>query len=329
MIAMELARHVRGYISPTAGHGAEPIGPAYRPDRVAGYYVDLSEKTGEARAVTPELLNPVGLAQLALGEHECYIAGRRGPERFLELARLLGERGEEHADGLRWPYDIAIAKYGLDSPWYSAMAQGEAASVFVRAHLVEGGTSFARLAEAAMAPILVRAPDLVVETRFGPALEEAPSRPASFVLNGWIFALWGLKDLALALDDVAAGALFDESVEALEKALPLYDTGHWSLYSLFPHPLLDLAKPFYHRLHANQLEVMDALTGISEFQVFADRFRAYERSGGRRVVVASNKLAFAAVDGIVRRPRLLSGSRRPDTAEAVPARRAADVADVI
>jgi len=312
MIALDVARHMRSYLRQTGpGYVAQPIGSAFEVDRVAGYYVDLSEKTCEERALYPERLNPVTLAQIALGEYECHLAGHRGTERFLELAHLLGERGEEHADGVRWSYDLTVAKYGLDGPWYSAMAQGEAASVFVRAHHVEGGTTFSRLAEAAVAPLLARSPDLVVETGCGPALEEAPSNPASLVLNGWIFALWGLKDVALGLGDPAANALFEESACALERMLPRYDTGRWSLYSVFPHPLADLAKPFYHRLHCDQLEVMGALTGSASFSDASRRFRGYEHSSLRRAVVASNKLAFAAIDGAVRQPRLIAGSRRP------------------
>lgn len=312
MTVLGLAQHVGSYLKTTGpGYVAQPIGPSFAIDRVHGYYLDLSAKTREERARNPEQLNPVTLAQVALGEYECHLTGDRGPQRFLELARLLAERGEEHADGLRWAYHLSVTKYGLDAPWYSAMAQGEAASVFVRAHQVEGGTTFARLALAALAPLQIGASDLVVQTVHGPALEEAPSRPASLVLNGWIFALWGLKDAALGLGDAAARALFEESAHALEATLPRYDTGSWSLYSLFPHPLADLAKPFYHHLHGDQLQVMGALTGSAAFSDAARRFRSYEQSRGRRLVVASNKLAFAALDGALRQPRLLAGSRRP------------------
>ena len=40
--------------------------------------------------------------------------------------------------------------------------------------------------------------------------EEYPSIPHSYVLNGALFALWGLHDVAVALDDPAARELLDD-----------------------------------------------------------------------------------------------------------------------
>jgi hypothetical protein len=193
-----------------------------------------------------------------------------------------------------------VAKFGLRPPWHSALLQGQAASIFVRAHKLTGESRWGAAARAAVAPLLEPRGELVTATRSGPILEEAPSDPASHILNGWISALWGVRDVAVAQGDDRAHAVFAASAGALRDHLPVYDTGWWTLYSLFPHALPDLAKPIYHAVHADQIEVLHRLTGIVEFRDAAVRWRGYQRRGVTAAVVAQ-KLLFTAVDGRRRR----------------------------
>ena len=110
--------------------------------------------------------------------------------------------------------------------------------------------------------------------------EEYPAQPAPHVLNGMIFALFGLWDLVRALpDDARAAAIFERGVATVEALLPLYDTGWWSLYDLYH---LEVATPrnpcstHYHDIHVKQLRVMHAITGRKSFEEFARRWAAYE-----------------------------------------------------
>jgi hypothetical protein len=64
-------------------------------------------------------------------------------------------------------------------------------------------------------------------------LEEYPSDPPGHVLNGWIFALVGLRKYADTFGDGQAANLAAESLQALTRILPRYDTGFWSRYDLF------------------------------------------------------------------------------------------------
>ena len=52
-----------------------------------------------------------------------------------------------------------------------------------------------------------------------------------------------------------AGQMLAASTDCLLATLSSYDVGWWTKYSLYPHRLPDLAKPFYHRLHVDQLDV--------------------------------------------------------------------------
>ena len=282
------------------GYERQPPGSRFDPVSVAGYYVDYTAKT--RAGVDPTALVPADLAQLALGWWERHLAGEAAAAlSFLEVCRLLKTRASHTESGAWWPYGVVVQKYGLRPPWCSAMAQGQIASVFTRALVLTGDDRHGALARAAARTLQPPSP-LVSNTSAGPILEEAPSEPPSHILNGWIFALWGLRDLTVGLGDVAAAELYRQSLSALELTLPRYDVGWWSRYSLYPHRFTDLAKPFYHRLHADQLELLGRAENIPDFIDRADKWRQYD-STPRRVGALAHKLAFAAVDSWHRRDR--------------------------
>jgi hypothetical protein len=265
--------------------------------------LDYREKANSAGATTPDQLASIGVIQLALGWWERSL-GAPGPDanRFLETCELALARAERHGDALLWPILTPVPKFGLRPPWHSALLQGQAASIFVRAHLLNGDERWRSAARAAVAPLLKPTGELVTATAGGPILEEAPSTPASHILNGWISALWGLWDVALAFDDHRVRTVFEGSIDALCAHLPAYDTGWWTRYCLYPHPIEDLAKPIYHRVHADQVDVLHQLTGIAQFSKAATRWRAYDHPAAVAAAVA-HKALFVSVDARRRRSR--------------------------
>jgi heparosan-N-sulfate-glucuronate 5-epimerase len=289
----------------SVGYGYEPhpAGARFRKDTVAGYPIDYRAKVESHRKHPDRPLSAASLAQLALGWSERALDGER--QALPELERccdLLRARGETGGATIRWPYAVALRKYGVDPPWHSAMAQAQAASAFTRAYCATGTTEYAELAQKAIQPLLEPDDsDLVSWVDEGPILEEVGgASPRSPVLNGWIFALWGLRDVALAFERTDAARLYELSVECLVRKLPEYDVGWWTKYSLFPHPVPDLAKPFYHRLHTTQIEIMFVLTDRAEFRDAALRWRTYDRRWGAAAAVAS-KTAFLPLNRLSRR----------------------------
>src|SRR3954451_5086037 len=233
-------RAINAALSRGPGYEPTPIGPSFDERSVSGYYIDFRAKTSSPEAGDAAALPAVQLIQLALGWWERHVAGDGAAlGRFLELCGEIERRAEPRGDSLRWPVNVAVPKYGLAPGWSSALAQGQAGSVFVRAHLASGEDRYAELALAAIEPFLTASSELVSA---GPVLEEAPSDPPSHILNGWMSALWGLWDVQLGLGDARARSMFDAGVGSLRASLPSYDTGWWTLYSLYPHDLKDLAK---------------------------------------------------------------------------------------
>lgn len=261
------------------GYEAQPVGERFTEAPLSGYFIDFRAKTTAGTASTPWSLSPAALAQLSLGWWERMIAGEPNLfPRFLETAELLRRAAQPNADATLWAYEADLPKYGIRAPWYSAMAQGQIASVFARVACRTGSPADAELAIRAIKPLLEPSElCLVVRTPEGLVLEEAPSDHPSRILNGWIFALVGLRDVGEGLRDECAEQAFDEGIATLERSLPLYDVGWWSRYSLYPHRLVDLAKPFYHRLHVAQLDALYRLTGIDAFAETSARWASYDR----------------------------------------------------
>jgi hypothetical protein len=266
-----------------------PTGPRIDPDGLDGYYIDMRIKA-ETPALPPEFAPGaehrlyVDIAQWGLGALERHLAGEG--EEWLDAARGVGDTlvDEQIPDGPRrggWAHPFRYP-HSLPLPpgWMSAMAQGEGSSLLVRLHKLTGDERYAETARAAMAPMRVPAGEGGVQGVIGgaPFPEEYPTEPPSLVLNGAMFALWGIRDTAVALGDEALRAEFEAGVDTLAANIRRWDTGYWSRYDLFPHPVLNPASSFYHALHVSQLDAMQRIAPRPELAAARERFAAYAAS---------------------------------------------------
>ena len=128
----------------------------------------------------------------------------------------------------------------------------------------------------------------------GPFYEEYPTTPSSYVLNGGIFALWGCHDVAVALDDALATRLWRDGLDVLAAEIDRWDTGYWSRYDLYPHPVANVASSSYHVLHLSQLRMTIRLEPRPELERAAERFEAYLASRVAQARALRAKGAFPA-----------------------------------
>jgi hypothetical protein len=276
-----------------------PLGSQIDPTGVRGYQIDMRVKAASAHWPQPDLLAPgrelhVGTAQYGLGCYERWLAG--DGEQWLEAALAAGRHlvSIQRADG-SWLHDFAFPHtFPLPPPWASGIAQGEGASLLVRLHLETREPDLAAAAKRAIAPLLTPMRDGGVRGELGgrPWPEEYPTSPESHVLNGAVFALWGMRDVAVGLGDESAGREFQSGVDALAANLARYDAGFWSLYSLYPHPVRNVASSFYHALHVSQLEAMEHLAPRPEFAEMRTRWDGYASSAACRARAFAHKAAF-------------------------------------
>ncbi len=188
----------------------------------------------------------------------------------------------------------------LRAPWYSGLAQGQGVSLLLRAHAQTGNDKYRQAAEQAFVsltkPIALGGVLFQDEDKDGKDqhlwIEEYLVDPPTHILNGFMWALWGVFDFWLARADPAAKKIFDRGAETLLRNLDRFDTGYWSLYEQSGTRLKMLASPFYHRLHVVQLRVMAQLTGDLRFANVADRWEGYARHRTNRARALVEKSIF-------------------------------------
>jgi hypothetical protein len=279
---------------------------------VGEYYMKFAEK---ARYVGPHdpqgipLLNyhgligrqynPIAIAQWGLGNYNLF-AQTGSPEahdKFIKASDWLCERLEKNAHGFdvwnhyfNWEY-----REMLKAPWYSGLAQGQAISLLVRAHAETNQKKY--LSSAALAFRCFLADVASGGVSFEDAeknvwFEEYLVSPPTHILNGFVWAAWGVYDYFLATGSREAMGLFGAAVKTLEANLHRYDLGFWSRYELSGTLLPMIASPFYHRLHVTQLRVMHRITSEKLFNQYATRWENYGRSRSKRSRALCYKGAF-------------------------------------
>ena len=243
--------------------------------------------------------NPIAIAQYGLGNYNLWRSEQKSERRdkFFRIADWLRDNLELNARGLavwnhhfNWEY-----RDTLKAPWYSALAQGQGISVLVRAFQESGQANYLDAAQRALA-CFYKAVDeggvAFTDNRGDLWFEEYIVSPPTHILNGFIWATWGVYDYFLGTKDESAKRLFDRAVQTLLHNVDRYDLGFWSLYEQSGTRLPMVASNFYHRLHIVQLRIMHRLTGENKFAQVAERWECYTTRRANRSRALVYKAAF-------------------------------------
>ena len=243
--------------------------------------------------------NPIAIAQYGLGNYNlfCRTQDRRHRNNVLLVANWLVEHLEQNSHGFAvwnhhfdWEY-----RNRLRAPWYSALAQGQGVSLLVRAYKESADPKHLDAAHRAIACFFqpINAGGVTFTDERGNLwFEEYIVSPPTHILNGFIWAAWGVYDYFLTTHEKCAQDLFASAVQTLLQNLERYDLGFWSLYEQSGTRLPMVASLFYHQLHIVQLRAMHRLTGEQKFAKVADRWEAYAHSVGKRTWALCYKSAF-------------------------------------
>jgi hypothetical protein len=283
-----------------------------RPLELGEYYLDFSSKAAYPNKFSADGIplftygsyldveQPVVIAQYALGLGSLLAKdnfdNKELGNKFINAANWFVQNKEQFKDGVGWYIKILHPHYGLNAPWISAMAQGEAISVLTRAAKITKNELYEKIAMDALVPFEYKVEEGGIVNYFKsiPVYEEAPSTPKTMaVLNGFIFSLFGLYDLYLLNKNIKAYSLFTNGVEALLKLLPYYDFNTWTNYFLYEYPKKYYSSYTYHVLVTEQLKALYILTGEQLFNQYAKKWEGYSKSFVKKNVALFQKIFFS------------------------------------
>lgn len=259
-------------------------------------WVDAPRDRNGVLLGTPErYYHPIRIAQFGLHQFGVWRRNSSHAARADFLAQAGWLRDHQQNDGITGTYRFAFPwrKYGAESGWTSAMAQGEAISVLLRADGLQPQAGFGEAALRAAQPFRydVERGGVVWKLRGDVFFEEIANRHAPHVLNGCIFALWGVWELEKVSGERWMSEIIQQCLATLRRWLPRFDTGWWTLYSLLrsstrrPH----FATLKYHEFHIAQMQVLAQMFGERSFGDAAQRWAAYAQTphSRRRLIGAT------------------------------------------
>jgi heparosan-N-sulfate-glucuronate 5-epimerase len=293
-------------------HETPEVNPLARSDRLGEYYMTLRQKADyggpydsqgipmlDYRGVIGRQYNPIAIAQWGLANYNRFLETHEQTHRrkVLRAGDWLCQNLEQNAHGV-WVWNHQFDweyREILKAPWFSGLAQGQGVSLLLRVHAMTAEPAYLSAAECAFVSLTRLIDDggvLFEDDDANLWIEEYLVSPPTHILNGFIWALWGVFDCWLARKETTARNVFDRGAATLSRNLDKYDTGYWSLYEQSGTRLQMLASPFYHQLHTVQLRVMAKLTGNPQFEEVAQRWEGYARQHVNRTRAWVEKSAF-------------------------------------
>lgn len=251
-------------------------------NKLEGYYNDLTlkviqgDKNLDENGI-PFLVHSDGLSvhmptmifQYGLGAYDLWLLTKE--EEYLGKARLCAEWAIRHQiDNGSWNNFFYIYP---DAP-YSAMAQGEGASLLLRVAQETSNQQMLQAAKRAIDFMLTDVKNGGVAKYLGDELYFLEYTHLPLVLNGWIFAIFGLYDLTLVLNEAKYSFALETTISTLIKKLEKFDCRFWSLYDESGK----IASPFYHKLHIAQLQALYTLTQNKNFIKYSEKWMDYQKN---------------------------------------------------
>ena len=263
-------------------HVNQDLGKCFKPKELKGYFNNLTEKVTKEPGLLDndqlpvnisedgqKVVFPVAIFQYGLGAYDLYLQSKE--EKYLSKFKQCVEWAISHQEESgAWNNFYYIYP---DNP-YVAMCQGEGASLLVRAYNEFNEDKYINAAKKALEfmlkPIEQGGTSLYDNDEL--ILMEYTHLPA--VLNGWIFALFGLYDYCLIEPNIKFQESLSQTLATLKRKIPSYDCQYWSMYDSKGM----IASPFYHNLHIAQLQALSMIDDRKVFQKYVFTFSKYKSS---------------------------------------------------
>jgi hypothetical protein len=239
------------------------------------------------RLAGPPLYHPTVIIQYGLAHHDRAVDGDSSAEEvFLRCARWVEDHaiGEPRGRFVVWPFPFPLRTPRIAPNWISGMTQGQALSLLTRAFAMTGAARTAEIAHRAARSFCfsVEEGGVVSQSRSGSMfIEEVAAAPKLHILNGALYGLFGLHEYLQSFDDPELQPVFEKCTEGIDEALPFFDMGWWSRYSLGLR--WHVASEYYHGVHIRLLANLARELDRPEFNRYAERWERQRRSTALRV----------------------------------------------
>lgn len=179
----------------------------------------------------------------------------------------------------RWEWPMDIPARGIKSPWISGLTQSVGVSLLLRAYQSTNDKKYLNLATKAFKwiELPVKKGGITIETEKGAWYEEYPNlKEPSHVLNGHMWALFGLWDYYRVTGDPTAKKMFERGIEVIKANIENYDIGYWVVYASTNR--VDCIEGNYMGFVIQQIKVLYAITGDDFFNKYSRKWDNYQKN---------------------------------------------------
>lgn len=268
-------------------HVKQDVGKCYSFDSIKGYYNDLTNKVlKDKKHIKSEdvfyytvknkknCVVGIDIFQYGIATYDLYLMNYQSELMLTKFANYVKWAMNNQLNNGCWN---AVEFRYKEYP-YSAMAQGEGASLLIRGYVQFGDKRMLECAKKALDFMLLDIDNggCSKETEHDLIFYEFIKKP--YVYNGWIFAMFGLLDYYILTKDSFYKEKLDKTIDTFKRIIPKMDNGYWSMYCNDE----TIASPFYHELHIALLKVLYAYTLDDIFDVYIKKFEKYQKSFVKR-----------------------------------------------
>ncbi|ADK15739.1 MULTISPECIES: D-glucuronyl C5-epimerase family protein [Clostridium] len=237
--------------------------------------------------------NAVTICQYALYLYDGYIDTGANKDKFLNTADFLIKSIKKDGS-LRYEFKFGYYEC-LNEGWASSMSQGQALSVFTRAHHLTKDSKYINAGQRVLKYLLTPVSEGGVMDNLG-ALDKSledkiffqqyVGKTSTYTLNGYIFTLIGLYDWSsvhcpqnIYYSNVAK-RYWNKGLLSLKYILPYYDIGNFTSYDLY-HIIKNgppSSSDFYHCIHIEEMNVLYNITGDEYYKDIRNMWMSYVKN---------------------------------------------------
>ncbi len=217
--------------------------------------------------VPGEILNPLFPAYWALANWNEYIQDKDQPalNAFLINAHELINISEPKEFGRILIYNQKNSRYDTNDQWYSGITQAMACSTMIRLYEYTNEPKHLTYAQQFLQACLhpVDRGGVLLDSPFGPWIEEYPGKKNPLVLNGFLFCIIAFIEYHSFSEDDQYSELVNTLCQSLLKALPYYIFPKGIKYCLDQQKISNIE---YQALYISQFRHLHAITSHSFFK---------------------------------------------------------------